>query len=212
MRNIKKSNKFVDFLILVLTVLVIYNGYQLYKIHTTPQQNQKQTTINPITNKPAPKKTYEKVIKQELNEIRELIVLEGVIDYNTTLQDKKWYGTKEANISLKYKYYITSDLSTTEVYYIEDGDYYTLQIPLENFHIKLELMNEQSTMESKATWFSKGYTAEDIKWVIDQSRKKVIEQLQNDKTLHEKARTSLEKTAYDILKKFNINNVKVEWM
>jgi hypothetical protein len=150
------------------------------------------------------------IINTEFINVGKLIVYQGKVSYSDCLREKRWYGTKEMNIELKYNFGIGIDISLITVKeFIETT--VVLEIPKSELVLEyIELNSKESSINGSKTWFSSNYNSNDVNLVLQDAQSKTRSNIESNKDIFNKAMKNLKVDIRELVLKLGYDDVIVE--
>lgn len=208
---------------LLLIIIAVILGYAYFNKTTTADKviEQKQQELQSLIDKNQQEVQEEKmrkleiqtlqnpeIINSEMTKVGKLIVFESNITYADVLRKKTFWGTKELNIDLKYKYGISYDLTNIIVDRFEDKIVY---IKLSKYDLNLEYIdedNENSIINSDTSWFASAFDVEVVDAVRDNAKIKLTEYINNYQEAYDNSMSNLEDNLRRLILKLGYSDVQ----
>jgi hypothetical protein len=202
------------FLVLVILALIAISCYKYKDINIIPEQikqpvkeldyklkySEVENKLTEIKQKQAQEEMRKlellklqkpEIIYQELNKVDKSITYQGISKYSTVILEKKFLYKRELKLELIYDIGIGIDNNKIKVKKFVEKTV-VIQIPKEEIKIiYIELNPDKSEINSSKYIWVKQYKPEDIKIILEQTQKKVTDDVNNNRKMFDDALINL---------------------
>ena len=147
------------------------------------------------------------IVLSELKTVGRLIVYEGKINYSNRLSEKSFWSSKSLLADLNYKFGMSMDLGKVKVKSFHEKNV-IIQIPSNPIKLEyLEYNPNNSDMISEKSWLAKQYDPVDVDIILEDSKKKCEEEINNDRYIYGRAKSNAKKQIKSIILELGFDNV-----
>jgi len=195
--------------LLLTTVYFRFNS--LYAPKSTATEQNQLREFNESKNREAELKAKNTptMIQNQLEKVGKLTILEGQYKYFSKITDKGILDItlREMTLDFTYKFGLSASLENIKVVKVE-GNTVILDVPKGKIGLQyIELSQDSKILDGQKMIFVSQFNPSEIATVINQSQQNVINKINTDGSLFDKAQVNLESELKGLLLKMGFENV-----